>query len=426
MACEPAAQEKSAAQNWQTASYGDGGREQKMRTLETSPTTADPRPTLGAPGAVPARRDTRFDSLRGLLLVTMALNHIPSDLHPLTDGALGFVSSAEGFVFLSGLVLGLVYARKRREVGPDVVRTAAWRRVRQLYGAHLFTYGTVLALALGLLRLTGQTPGVLPELFFTHPGEALVSGALLLYRPGLLDILPMYCVFAALLPGLLGADAAGRRAWWLAGSVGLWAVAQVFAPAGPWLAGPVNSGAFSLTAWQLLFVVGVFIGADRAPPPRTALVFVAAAAALWLTLVHHGLAPAPWSDGQLDLLTSKVKLGPLRVIHFALIAVTVAALARRWPRAFAWPWLAPLGRHSLVVFSGHVVVAAMILCLPALAESAVGRGFGTVTMLGALTLLALGAEAWDRRSRPDASAHLRWTVFARNRRRYTGHPVSTV
>ena len=75
-----------------------------MRTLVTSPTTADPRPTPGAPGAVPSRRDTLFDSLRGLLLVTMAINHIPSDLHPLTDGALGFVSSAEGFVFLSGLV----------------------------------------------------------------------------------------------------------------------------------------------------------------------------------------------------------------------------------------------------------------------------------------------------------------------------------
>jgi hypothetical protein len=397
-----------------------------MRTRETSPTTADPRPTPGAPGAVPSRRDTRLDSLRGLLLVTMAINHIPSDLHPLTDGALGFVSSAEGFVFLSGLVLGLVYARKRRETGPVVVRTATWRRVRQLYGAHLFTYGAVLALALGLFGLTGQTPGVLPEMFFTHPAEALVSGALLLYRPGLLDILPMYCVFAALLPGLLAADAAGRRAWWLAGSFGLWAGAQVFAPAGPWLAGPVNSGAFSLTAWQLLFVLGVFIGADRAPPPRTAFVIVAAAAALWLTLVRHGLAPAPWSDGQLDFLTNKVKLGPLRTIQFATIAVTVAALARRWPRAFAWPWLARLGCHSLVVFSGHVVVAAAILCSPTLDASAVGRGLGTVTMLGALTLLALGAETWDRRSRRSAPARRRWTAFARDRRRYAGRPVSTV
>ena len=414
------------ARIWQTASYGNSAKGQKMRTRETSPTTDDPRPIPGAPGAVPSRRDPRLDSLRGLLLVTMAINHIPSDLHPLTDGALGFVSSAEGFVFLSGLVLGLVYARKRRETGPDVVRTATWRRVRQLYGAYLFTYVAVLALALGLFGLAGQMPGVLPELFFTHPGEALVSGALLLYRPGLLDILPMYCVFTALLPGLLAADASGRRAWWLMGSLGLWAGAQVLAPDGPWLAGPVNSGAFSLTAWQLLFVVGVFIGADRAPPPRTALVLVAAAAALWLTLVRHGLAPTPWSDVQLDFLTNKVKLGPLRAMHFALIAVTVAALAGRWPRAFAWPWLARLGRHSLTVFSGHVVVAAAILCMPALAAGAVGRGLGTAAMLGALALLALSAEAWDRRTRQIGSAHRRWTVFTRARQRSVGRPVTPV
>jgi hypothetical protein len=290
----------------------------------------------------------------------------------------------------------------------------------------LFTYAAVLALAVGLFRLAGQTPGVLPELFFTHPGEALVSGAFLLYRPGLLDILPMYCVFAALVPPLLAAHAAGRRAWWLAGSFGLWLAAQEFAPAGPWLAGPVNSGAFALTAWQLLFVVGVFIGADRAPPPRPALVFAAAAAALWLTLVRHGLAPSPWSDGQLDLLANKVKLAPLRAIHFALIAVTVAALARRWPRAFAWPWLARLGRHSLTVFSGHVVVAAGILCWPALAETAIGRGFGTAAMLGALALLAHGAEVWERRPRPAAPAGRHWTTFARDHRPYAGRPATLV
>jgi hypothetical protein len=375
---------------------------------------------------MPARRDTRLDSLRGLLLVTMAINHIPSDLHPITDGALGFVSSAEGFVFLSGLVAGLVYARKLRDDGPDVVRTAAWRRVGQLYRAHLFTYVAVLALAVGLFRLTGQTPGVLPELFFTHPGEAIVSGALLLYRPGLLDILPMYCVFAALLPGLLAANASGRRAWWLAGSFGLWAAAQVLAPDGPWLAGPVNSGAFSLTAWQLLFVLGVFIGANRTPPPRTALMFAAAVAALWLTLVRHGLAPSPWSDAQLDFLTNTVKLGPLRVIDFAAIAVTVAAVAGRWPRAFAWPWLAVLGRHSLTVFSGHVVVAAAILCWPALDASAVGRGLGTATMLGALALLALGAESWERRWHQVAPARRRWTALARARQRYASRPVTMV
>ena len=45
---------------------------------------------------------------------------------------------------------------------------------------------------------------------------------------------------------------------------------------------------------------------------------------------------------------------------------------------------------------------------------------------GALTLLALGAETWDRRSRPNAPARRRWTAFARDRGRYAGRPASTV
>ena len=39
-------------------------------------------------------RDIRFDALRGLLVVLMAINHIESPLRVVTDQALGFVGSA--------------------------------------------------------------------------------------------------------------------------------------------------------------------------------------------------------------------------------------------------------------------------------------------------------------------------------------------
>jgi len=50
-------------------------------------------------------RDPRVDTLRGLFLVVMMIDHLP--FHPLrrfSSQSLGFVSSAEGFVFVSGLV----------------------------------------------------------------------------------------------------------------------------------------------------------------------------------------------------------------------------------------------------------------------------------------------------------------------------------
>ena len=73
-----------------------------------------------------------------------------------------------------------------------------------------------------------------------------------------------------------------------------------------------------------------------------------------------------------------------------------------------------------------VVVAAAILCTPALAEGAGRRGLGTAAMLGALTLLALSAEAWDHRTRQIAPARRRWTAFTRARQRSVGRPVTLV
>ena len=46
------------------------------------------------------RRDGGLDSLRGLMLVGMAVNHIASPLQVLTDHPFGYTTSAEGLVFL--------------------------------------------------------------------------------------------------------------------------------------------------------------------------------------------------------------------------------------------------------------------------------------------------------------------------------------
>src|SRR5215475_10069633 len=56
-------------------------------------------------GTAASGRDSRVDALRGLMLVGMTLDHLPA--HPLlrlTKQSLAFVSAAQGFVFLSGMV----------------------------------------------------------------------------------------------------------------------------------------------------------------------------------------------------------------------------------------------------------------------------------------------------------------------------------
>ena len=86
-------------------------------------------------GVTPAGgRDLRFDSLRGLMLVTMTINHLPSSLRLFTDESMGIFSAAEGFVFISGLLAGIVYTRRLRRDGPEGLRQASVHRAGMIYG----------------------------------------------------------------------------------------------------------------------------------------------------------------------------------------------------------------------------------------------------------------------------------------------------
>src|SRR5665213_2571168 len=78
-------------------------------------------------------RDLRFDSVRGLMLVCMAINHLPSALRFLTDESVGVFSAAEGFVLLSGIVAGWVYTRRLRRDGREALGSAAWKRMALIY-----------------------------------------------------------------------------------------------------------------------------------------------------------------------------------------------------------------------------------------------------------------------------------------------------
>src|SRR5215218_9537606 len=73
--------------------------------------------------ASPLGRDPRFDLLRGYCVFAMIVDHVggTSWLYALTGGNRGPVTAAEGFVFLSGLVLGIV---SRRRVSRDGLRAA--------------------------------------------------------------------------------------------------------------------------------------------------------------------------------------------------------------------------------------------------------------------------------------------------------------
>lgn len=361
-------------------------------------------------------RDLRFDTLRGLLVLFMAINHIESDARIFTSQSLGFVSSAEGFVFISGLIAGWIYSRKLHERGPDAARTATRRRAGEVFRMHLLTYfGTFVWMTMFVL-MTTNVPHLLPWLFAAEPWKALVLGPTLLYQPGLLDILPMYCVFLLALPPVLRAVATGRSALVLMISLTLWAAAQFMR--GPILAfhGVVNLGAFNILAWQLLFIGGAVLGGHKAlgqrlMEPRAGVLAGAFVVAIYLALVRHGVLAAPLPAEQMGELVRKPVLAPLRLFNFALVAYLVGAGAMLFPRAFSWRPLALLGQHTLSVFSAHVIVAMVILTYPELFfYTPAGRWTATGAMV--FTLFATALVSRWRRDRDIRRAIVKVTLGA--------------
>lgn len=349
-------------------------------------------------------RDLRLDSLRGLLVVFMALNHIESPLRLVTDQALGFVSSAEGFVFLSGLVAGWVYGRRLLERSFANAFVASARRAGAVYRAHLLTFfGAFVWTALYTLYTREASPA-LPSLFVAEPFTAVWLGALLLHQPPLLDILPMYCAFLLVLPWVLGATARGNGGLVLALSFAVWAFTQGAQDGVAAWGGRIALGTFHPLAWQFPFVAGAVLGAQRAagvallrPRVPTLALALAAATALWF--LRHGLWPALLPADQLAHLTSKTTLGVLRLADFALIAYLVANVATVFPPAFHWRPFATVGESALPAFAAQTMIAIVVVTYPELfSATETGRWVATALMLA--TVFGVGyVNRWRRNRR---------------------------
>src|SRR6266404_8774052 len=257
-----------------------------------------------------SQRQPELDALRGLMLTLMTLAHLPTQAQVITNQQLGFVSEAEGFVFLSAFLTGRIFARIANESGFPTIIKRLWKRALRLYGYHPFllviAFTVVATMAIHTERPSLQ--GLL-DFYLAHPIHAVGSALLLVYCPPLLDILPMYIIFLLATP--IALYVGSRWSWkmvlipsgliWVLAQFGLRTAIHGHMVQSAGLKIPLNEmGAFDLLAWQFLWGVGLWIGAGGAGSvfkgltSRTVVIPALLAAAV-VFLLRHPIVPVQFN-----------------------------------------------------------------------------------------------------------------------------------
>ena len=155
-----------------------------------------------------ASRIAAVDFARGLVLVAMTIDHLPGNLlEHFTPRNFALSDSAEAFVFLSGLSVGLVYYRRTLAAGLAPVARSCLKRAGRLYGVHILMTVTALAIFAVAYWLGGSNDALIAPhgraVVFHQPLRGALGVALLSHQLGYFNILPLYVALMALAPLVL-------------------------------------------------------------------------------------------------------------------------------------------------------------------------------------------------------------------------------
>jgi hypothetical protein len=341
-----------------------------------------------------------IDGMRGYFLVFMVLNHLIFAggyfLVKINHNQLAFVEDAQGFVFLSGLLIGMVYAKKMLRNGYEAGRTAIYSRAFELYR---YAMGIVLVVLVAQMLLPGAYTTWFNWLGYTTFDDPLRLAAIasFFYQPTFMDILPQYIVYMLFAPMLVKLVLEDKWHYVIAGSIMVWMAAQlglqqiVTTPVNEMIMGADDQGiraSFNLLGWQIVFYSALVLGAltsagkinwqkilspENTFIPKAALVLVLFFLPLRLITAHE-LMP-PHMIGKFASMEIRADFGPVYLLNFAAMAMLVtwlivagpkhkAAWVRRIAGGLTWVfsirYLQLLGRHSLYVYVWHVAIVYFV------------------------------------------------------------------
>jgi hypothetical protein len=321
---------------------------------------------MAAPPVIASGRDIRLDLFRGLALWFIFVDHVPTNVVSwFTIRNYGFSDATEVFVFISGYTAVIAYARMMQREGWVRAAARVYRRVWQLYVAHILLFMAFTA-QIVWVSIARDMPSLIDEMELMGLGEnpyrAILAAALLQFRPVNLDVLPLYIVLLAAFPFVLPAVLRWPFGV-IAASLTLYAATCHFdwnLPAYP--AGKVWY--FNPLAWQVVFYVGTacaVLGSklawlDRFRWPLSVLAVLYLLFAAFIALSWHynplqEMTPA-WVARQIYPI-DKTNIDILRFLHFLAVAWLVRVLVPASAAFLRWPVFQPLrrcGEQSLLIF----------------------------------------------------------------------------
>ena len=369
-----------------------------------------------------------LDGFRGFFLILMMSVHLNQLLQTrighLSPGLVSFGDGANGFVFMSGLVVSLVYGGKLVRGSPAAMYKAIAGRWLTIYAYHAGLVLILLATAL----LLGPAGGTLLRPYSEHPAAFTGASLLLLTCSHDMGILAMYLYFVAATPFFLILFHRGHILPAAAISLLVWAVGQTpFAGIAVDRAGAAIGRlgynfnfdlGFNLMGWQLIYVLGLYAGYRLATRSvdfsilrgrQYELTFYICVAAFILfallrQIIVLDLISARFSHRFNHELFHRHNVSVIHLISFLvdLYVLTWLAQAGPWARSapirrvaaairwlFTRRFLTFLGQHSLQVFAWHVMVLYAAILLTQ--GRPIGEISGTLLILCAVASLFIPA-----------------------------------
>lgn len=195
-----------------------------------------------------------LDILRGLFLVVILINHIalfPNIFMLFTGKSELWFSAAEGFMTVSGVLVGYIYTNKMKKQ-PKSTTLKLLRRSLKVYCATLLLGIFCMAFEYYIGRTPREEISFVVRLHSEGTARFILDTLTLRFAFSWAEFLSHYAIFIALAPIALWLISHSK--WWLVASVSvlLWFISLGTAPA---------DTMFIRSSWQLLFFIAMIIGA---------------------------------------------------------------------------------------------------------------------------------------------------------------------